>query len=104
MRRPGAGPDGADGRAGQAAAPRGLAVELDSLPEWQRHLEGLGLKLLDAPAQVPGGLWSRDHEGNLINIRDEGIAPWREFGTTDGQGANLGDRVRRVDQARWLNA
>jgi catechol-2,3-dioxygenase len=57
-----------------------FAVEPDSLPDWQRHLEGLGVRLLDAPAQLPGGLWFRDHEGNF------------------------GDRVRRVDQARWLTA
>lgn len=81
-----------------------FAVEPDSLPEWQRHLEGLGLKLLDAPAQVPGGLWFRDHEGNLVNLRDEGIRSWREFGTTDALDANVGDRVRRIDQARWLTA
>ncbi|MEU5573870.1 VOC family protein [Streptomyces coeruleorubidus] len=79
-----------------------FAVDPDSLPEWQRHLEGLGLKLLDEPKEVPGGLWFRDHEGNLVNLRDERIAPWREFGTTDGQDANVGDRVRRIDRARWL--
>jgi catechol-2,3-dioxygenase len=60
--------------------------------------------VLDAPAEVPGGLWFRDHEGNLVNLRDEGIAPWRDFGTTDAQDANVGDRVRRIDRARWLNA
>lgn len=81
-----------------------FAVEPDSLPEWQRHLEGLGVRLLDAPAEVPGGLWLRDHEGNLINLRDDTIAPWRDFGTTDAHEANFGGRVRRVDQARWLNA
>ncbi|WP_254401423.1 VOC family protein [Streptomyces sp. AC555_RSS877] len=81
-----------------------FAVEPGSLREWQRHIEGMGLRLLDAPAEVPGGLWLRDHEGNLINPRDEGIAPWREFGTTDGQDANVGDRIRRVDQACWLTA
>ncbi|ULR55617.1 VOC family protein [Streptomyces deccanensis] len=81
-----------------------FAVDPDSLPEWRRHLEGLGLRLLDAPAEVPGGVWFRDHEGNLVNLRDEGIAPWREFGTTDAQDANVGDRIRRIDQARWLNA
>ncbi|MCX4862029.1 VOC family protein [Streptomyces canus] len=81
-----------------------FAVEPDSLPEWQRHLEDLGLKLLDAPAEVPGGLWFRDHERNLINLRDEGIAPWRAFGTTDANDANVGDRARRIDQARWRNA
>ncbi|MFD3498133.1 VOC family protein [Streptomyces sp. NPDC058678] len=81
-----------------------FAVEPGSLPEWQRHLEGLGLKLLDAPAEAPGGLWLRDHEGNLINLRDEAIAPWRDFGTADAQDANVGDRIRRVDQARWLTA
>ncbi|WP_433602419.1 VOC family protein [Nocardia sp. CA-135953] len=81
-----------------------FAVEPDSLPEWQRYLEGLGLKLLDAPIEVQGGLWFRDHEDNLVNLRDEGIARWREFATTDAQDANVGDRVRRIDQARWLNA
>ncbi|MDX3586686.1 VOC family protein [Streptomyces europaeiscabiei] len=81
-----------------------FAVEPDSLPEWQRHLEDLGLKLLDGPAEAPGGLWFRDHEGNLVNLRDEGIAPCREFGTTDAQDSNVGDRVRRIDQARWRSA
>jgi catechol-2,3-dioxygenase len=81
-----------------------FAVEPGSLPEWQRQLEHLGLKLLDGPAAMPGGLWLRDHEGNLINLRDEAIAHWREFGTTRAQETNFGDHIRRVDQARWLNA
>ncbi|MFK0114191.1 VOC family protein [Streptomyces sp. NPDC091217] len=81
-----------------------FAVEPGSLPEWQRHLEGLGVRLLDAPAETPGGLWLRDHEGNLLNLRDDPIAPWRRFGTTDAQEVNFGDQVRRVDQARWLTA
>ncbi|MFE1985856.1 VOC family protein [Streptomyces mirabilis] len=81
-----------------------FAVEPDSLPEWQRHLEGLGVRLLDAPAQLPGGLWFRDHEGNLLNLRDEQVGSWRDFGTTDANEVNFGDRVRRVDQARWLTA
>ncbi|ASQ92971.1 MULTISPECIES: VOC family protein [Streptomyces] len=81
-----------------------FAVEPGSLPEWQRHLEGLGVRLLDAPAELPGGLWFRDHEGNLLNLRDEEISSWRDFGTTDAHEPNFGDRVRRVDQARWLTA
>jgi catechol-2,3-dioxygenase len=81
-----------------------FAVEQDSLPEWQRHLEGLGVRLLDAPAQLPGGLWFRDHEGNLLNLRDEQPGAWRDFGTTDAHESNFGDRIRRVDQARWLTA
>ncbi|MFI1031421.1 VOC family protein [Streptomyces sp. NPDC020951] len=81
-----------------------FAVEPDSLPEWQRHLEGLGVRLLDAPAQLPGGLWFRDHEGNLLNLRDEQLGAWRDFGTTDAHEVNFGDRIRRVDQARWLTA
>ncbi|MGW0710246.1 VOC family protein [Streptomyces sp. NPDC002643] len=79
-----------------------FAVEPDSLPDWQRHLEGLGVRLLDAPAQLPGGLWFRDHEGNLLNLRDEQLGAWRDFGTTDAHEPNFGDRIRRVDQARWL--
>ncbi|MDX3613896.1 VOC family protein [Streptomyces europaeiscabiei] len=81
-----------------------FAVEEGSLPEWQRHLEGLGVRLVDGPAEVAEGLWLRDHEGNLINLRDERLAPWRDFGTTDAHDVNFGDRIRRVDQARWLNA
>ncbi|MEU9349144.1 VOC family protein [Streptomyces sp. NPDC048278] len=81
-----------------------FAVEPGSLPEWQRHLEGLGVRLLDAPAELSGGLWLRDHEGNLLNLRDEEIGAWRDFGTTDAHEPNYGDRIRRVDQARWLTA
>ena len=81
-----------------------FAVETGSLPEWQRHLEGLGLRLLDGPGAVPGGLWLRDHDGNLLNLRDEAIAAWRRFGTTDAHETNFGDRPRRIDHARWLTA
>lgn len=81
-----------------------FAVDPGSLPEWQRHLEGLGAKLVDGPADLPGGLWLRDHEGNLLNLRDDEIGAWRAFGTTDANEVNFGDRVRRVDQARWLTA
>ncbi|WAP53792.1 VOC family protein [Streptomyces sp. S465] len=81
-----------------------FAVEPHSLQEWQRHLEGLGVPLVDAPKELEGGLWLRDHEGNLVNLREDEPAPWRDFGTTDAQEVNFGDRVRRVDRARWLTA
>jgi len=81
-----------------------FAVEPGSLPEWQRHLESSGIKLEDAPRELSGGLWLRDGEGNLLNLREDELRPWRAFGTTDDHEANLGDRIRRVDRARWLNA
>ncbi|WP_020124132.1 VOC family protein [Streptomyces canus] len=81
-----------------------FAVEPGSLPDWQRHLEGLGVRLLDAPAQLPGGLWFRDHEGNLLNLRDEPLGAWRDFATAEAHETNFGGQIRRVDHARWLTA
>lgn len=78
-----------------------FAVEEDSLPEWQRHLEALGVRIADAPAGVPGGgLWFHDPDGNRVMLR-EGLARWRPFGDFP---MNIGDEVRRVDQARWQSA
>lgn len=81
-----------------------FSVEPGSLPEWQRHLESNGIELEDAHAEASGGLWLRDGEGNLLNLRDDEVPAARAFGTTDERETNFGDRVRRVDSARWLNA
>jgi catechol-2,3-dioxygenase len=74
-----------------------FAVEPGSLPDWQRHLEGLGVRLL----YIGDGLWFEDEEGNLIRLRDTGLAPWRPF---PPEAFNVGDSVTRTDAARWLAA
>ena len=74
-----------------------FAVEDGSLPQWQRHLESHGVPITDPLAD---GLWFRDPDGNRVTLR-EGLAPWRSFGDYP---MNIGDEVRRVDQARWLTA
>jgi catechol 2,3-dioxygenase-like lactoylglutathione lyase family enzyme len=74
-----------------------FAVEPGPLPDWQRHLEGLGVRLL----YIGDGLWFEDEEGNLIRLRDTGLAPWRPF---PPEAFNVGDSVTRTDAARWLAA
>jgi catechol-2,3-dioxygenase len=79
-----------------------FAAEEGSLPDWQRHLEGLGVAITDAPGGLAGdGLWFRDPDGNRVTLREGGLAPWRSFGDVP---MNIGDDVRRVDQARWQSA
>jgi catechol 2,3-dioxygenase-like lactoylglutathione lyase family enzyme len=63
-----------------------FAVEPDSLIEWQGHLEGLGVKLLDAPADVPGGLGSAITRPTWSTSVTRGSLP----------GANSGPRTRRM--------
>lgn len=80
-----------------------FSVESDSLTEWQKHVEGLGITLLDAPHDaVQGGLWLRDPDGVLVNLKDEQAAPPRA--TAESDRFNLGHRVDRVDRALWLDA
>jgi len=81
-----------------------FAVDPGSLPEWRVRLTALGVGLVDGPAEVPGGLWLRDHEGNLIALRDEEPAAWRGFAGADLRRPNFGDRVERVGSARWRTA
>jgi catechol 2,3-dioxygenase-like lactoylglutathione lyase family enzyme len=79
-----------------------FAVDDGSLPEWQRHLEAVGVRVTDPPARAPaGGLWFRDPDGNRVMLREGGQAPWRPFGDFP---MNIGDEVHRVDQARWQTA
>ncbi|WP_030661791.1 VOC family protein [Streptomyces cellulosae] len=75
-----------------------FSVDAGSLPNWQRHLETLDIRIVDPPRQVSGGLWFRDPDANLVNLREEALAPWRPFDTLP---ANFGDEIRRVDQALW---
>lgn len=79
-----------------------FAVDPGSLVVWQRHLESQGVTLIDGPDELPaGGLWFRDQDGNLVQLRDQELAPWRPF---KHERFNLGDDINRVDDARWLSA
>lgn len=79
-----------------------FGVEPGSLGTWQRHLEGHGIELLDGPRGLPpGGLWFRDEDCNLVQLRDQAVAPWRP---TETEHFNFGDVVNRVDDARWLRS
>jgi catechol 2,3-dioxygenase-like lactoylglutathione lyase family enzyme len=79
-----------------------FAVDDVSLSQWQRHLEAQDVRVIDPPADAPaGGLWFLDSDENRVMLREGGLAPWRSFGDYP---MNVGDEVRRVDQARWLSA
>jgi catechol-2,3-dioxygenase len=76
-----------------------FAVDPGSLVAWQRHLEGLGVGIADAPAGFDaGGLWFRDEEGNLVELREGELAAWRPFAP---EAFNFGDTITRTDVARW---
>ncbi|MFG1667816.1 VOC family protein [Streptomyces sp. Y7] len=76
-----------------------FGIESGCTQEWARHLQGQGLKLLDAPAGgQEGGLWFRDLDGNHVNLREEPLAEWRSFGE---QTYNFGDATPRVGRAAW---
>jgi len=52
------------------------AADLEAL---KQRLEKEGVKLLDAPRETPGeGLWFRDPDGLLVNVRVAEAAPWRK--------------------------
>jgi catechol 2,3-dioxygenase-like lactoylglutathione lyase family enzyme len=52
------------------------AAELDAL---KKRLEKEGVKLQDAPKETPGdGVWFRDPDGLLVNVRVAEAAPWRK--------------------------
>lgn len=76
-----------------------FAVPAGSLPEFQRHLEGLGIALEDAPAGGPdGGLWFRDSEGNAVNVREQEPAPPRLAVPVN---SNFAGDYRRDNVAYW---
>lgn len=52
-------------------------TDSESLAGVRQRLEHSGIALLDAPANVPGdGLWFRDFDGMLTNIKVAAEAPW----------------------------
>ncbi|MGE0733574.1 MAG: VOC family protein [Alphaproteobacteria bacterium] len=55
-----------------------FGTRADLLPALQQRIEAAGVRLLDAPSDHPApGLWLRDADGLLINIRAADPAPWR---------------------------
>lgn len=51
------------------------SAELDGL---KKRLERNGIELIDAPKEAPGdGIWFRDPEDLLVNVRTAESAPWR---------------------------
>lgn len=78
-----------------------FAVDPGSLQQWQQHLEAQGVSIVDGPDGLPPGLWFTDQDGNLVQLRDTSLAPWRPF---ESEQFNLGDSITRVDDARWLRA
>ena len=79
-----------------------FAAPSGSLAELQRHLEGLGIALEDAPVGGPdGGLWFCDPDGNAVNVREQELAPPRPAVPAR---LNLAGDYQRVDEARWMTA
>lgn len=79
-----------------------FAAPSGSLHELQRHLEGLGIALEDAPPGASdGGLWFRDPDGNAVNVREQELAPPRP---AEPVNVNVAGDYQRVDEARWLTA
>ncbi|CAG9271637.1 Metapyrocatechase [Paraburkholderia unamae] len=74
-----------------------------SLREIRANLERGGVELLDAPKNVPGeGLWFRDFDGMLTNVKAADEAPWDTaprvtFNTLDNRTARKG-RTELIDE------
>ncbi|MEU3711100.1 VOC family protein [Streptomyces catenulae] len=78
-----------------------FGVAPGTLPAMQRHLEGLGVRLEDAPPSgVEGGLWLRDPDGNRITVREERPLP----PPAAAPPMNLPGGLRRIGEARWPSA
>jgi catechol-2,3-dioxygenase len=91
--------EGADKRLHHVA----FAVAPGTLAAFQRHLEALGIPVIDAPAaDLDIGLWFRDPDANLVNLREQELAPPREPARETLM--NLAGSYRRVDRAGWLEA
>lgn len=55
-----------------------LGTNAAELKEIQQRLEGAGVALLDPPSNVEGdGIWFRDPDGQLLNVKVAEAAPWR---------------------------
>lgn len=56
----------------------GLGASAEAIKALTRRLEKNGHKLVDAPRDAPAdGIWFRDPDDVLINVRDAAPAPWR---------------------------
>lgn len=76
-----------------------FAVAPRSLPDWQRHLEAMGVTIIDPPPGVdPDGLFFEDPDRNVVVLRARPLAGWRPFEPED---FNFGDVITRTDVARW---
>ncbi|MBC2876901.1 MULTISPECIES: VOC family protein [Streptomyces] len=76
-----------------------FGVPAGALPAMQRHLEGAGVRLEDAPSSgVEGGLWFRDPDGTLVAVLEEPSLPAAPAGAPP---MNLPGDYRRKDEARW---
>jgi catechol 2,3-dioxygenase-like lactoylglutathione lyase family enzyme len=54
-----------------------LGARAEAIQEITQRLEKNGHKLVDAPRESPGdGIWFRDPDGVLVNVRDAAPAPW----------------------------
>jgi catechol 2,3-dioxygenase-like lactoylglutathione lyase family enzyme len=55
-----------------------FGTRTEDLAGLQSRLQGEGIPVVDAPAQSDGdGLWFRDPDGLLVNVRAAEAAPWR---------------------------
>ncbi|ALG10392.1 VOC family protein [Kibdelosporangium phytohabitans] len=71
-----------------------FSVPAGALPDLQRKLEQAGVPIVDGPAE---GLWLRDPDGGLVNLREDEPADW----THPDRKHNYGSTVERVDQPWW---
>lgn len=54
-----------------------FGARAEAIEAMKERLEKEGVALLDAPKETPGdGLWFRDHDGVLVNVRAAEPAPW----------------------------
>jgi catechol 2,3-dioxygenase-like lactoylglutathione lyase family enzyme len=80
-----------------------FAVPVGGLTQMQRHLETMeDVVLEDSPgADFEGGLWFRDPDGNLVNLREQELVPPRDV---EPVLLNMAGNYQRIDKARWLDA
>ena len=54
-----------------------FGASAEALEELKARVEKIGTRLLDAPKETPGdGIWFRDPDGLLLNVRAAEPAPW----------------------------
>ena len=56
-----------------------FGTRADELAQIKQRLEARGVRLIDAPAETPAdGLWFRDPDGLLVNVKVAEAAPWTD--------------------------